>query len=284
VNSELFDHTSLIRFVEQRFGRQHPGIFETNITPWRRAVAGDLTSAFDFKTPNAAPVSLPNTDGYEPPDTDRHPDYVPALPASPSMPKQEPGVRPARAVPYAPSVLADIDVAHGTLSLRFENFGKSAAIFHVRPTNGAAPATYTVGAGAHLSETYALKASGQTSYDLAVHGPNGFFRSFRGSVARATDANLRVRPDCGFDLGIALELENLSSKHAKISVYDAYGKRTITQLVAPHRSMLWHWPLESSFGWYDLTVRVDADASFEQRLAGHVENGKDSMTDPALGA
>ena len=32
VNSEVFDHTSLIRFIEQRFGRQHPGIIETNIT------------------------------------------------------------------------------------------------------------------------------------------------------------------------------------------------------------------------------------------------------------
>ncbi|HSU38234.1 MAG TPA: phospholipase C, phosphocholine-specific, partial [Polyangiaceae bacterium] len=178
VNSELFDHTSLIRFVEQRFGRQHPDVLETNITPWRRAVAGDLTSAFDFKTPNAAPVSLPNTDGYEPPDDERHLDYVPSPPASPSMPKQEPGVRPARAVPYVPSVLAAVDVERGTLSLRFENLGKSAAVFHVRPTNGGAPATYTVGAGAHLTENYALKASGETTYDLAVHGPNGFFRSF----------------------------------------------------------------------------------------------------------
>ena len=46
VNSQVFDHTSLIRFVEQRFG-----VAEPNITPWRRAVAGDLTSVFDFKTP-----------------------------------------------------------------------------------------------------------------------------------------------------------------------------------------------------------------------------------------
>ena len=43
VCSETFDHTSLIRFIEARFGVDEP-----NITPWRRAVCGDLTSAFDF--------------------------------------------------------------------------------------------------------------------------------------------------------------------------------------------------------------------------------------------
>ena len=49
VNSEVFDHTSIIRFIEARFG-----IKETNITPWRRAVCGDLTSAFDFSAPPQA--------------------------------------------------------------------------------------------------------------------------------------------------------------------------------------------------------------------------------------
>ena len=43
VNSQPFDHTSVIRFLETRFG-----VMEPNITPWRRAVTGDLTSAFDF--------------------------------------------------------------------------------------------------------------------------------------------------------------------------------------------------------------------------------------------
>ena len=45
VCSETFDHTSLIRFIEARFGVDEP-----NITPWRRAVCGDLTSAFDFES------------------------------------------------------------------------------------------------------------------------------------------------------------------------------------------------------------------------------------------
>jgi phospholipase C len=52
VNSEVLDHTSLIRFIERRFGSQYPGLQENNITKWRRAVIGDLTSAFNFASPN----------------------------------------------------------------------------------------------------------------------------------------------------------------------------------------------------------------------------------------
>jgi phospholipase C len=94
VNSQVFDHTSLIRFIERRFG-----VVEPNITPWRRTVTGDLTSAFNFDSPNDEVVSLPNTASYEPPNTDRYPDYVPTLPANQTLPQQEPGTRPTRATP-----------------------------------------------------------------------------------------------------------------------------------------------------------------------------------------
>ena len=49
VNSQVFDQTSTIRFIETRFGVKEP-----NISAWRRAVTGDLSSCFDFATPNDA--------------------------------------------------------------------------------------------------------------------------------------------------------------------------------------------------------------------------------------
>ena len=79
VSSEVFDHTSLIQFIEQRFGGGDH-LREKNITKWRRAVTGDLTSAFNFKTPNDDHVHAPSTAAYVPPDNDRHPDYKPAVP------------------------------------------------------------------------------------------------------------------------------------------------------------------------------------------------------------
>ena len=73
VNSELLDHTSMIRFLETRFARNHPDLVESNITPWRRAVAGDLTSAFDFQSPNGSRrIALPDTDAFKPEDLVRH--------------------------------------------------------------------------------------------------------------------------------------------------------------------------------------------------------------------
>jgi phospholipase C len=46
VCSETFDHTSLIRFLEARFGVNEP-----NISAYRRKTVGDLTSAFRFDVP-----------------------------------------------------------------------------------------------------------------------------------------------------------------------------------------------------------------------------------------
>ncbi len=56
VSSDLFDHTSVLRFLETRFGAEVP-----NLSAWRRATVGDLTSAFNFKSPDQSIPSLPST-------------------------------------------------------------------------------------------------------------------------------------------------------------------------------------------------------------------------------
>jgi phospholipase C len=53
VASETFDHTSQLRLLETRFGVEVP-----NLTAWRRATVGDMTSAFNFA---AAPTVTPPT-------------------------------------------------------------------------------------------------------------------------------------------------------------------------------------------------------------------------------
>ncbi|MGZ4250785.1 MAG: alkaline phosphatase family protein [Solirubrobacteraceae bacterium] len=90
VCSETFDHTSLVQLIEARFG-----VSEPNLTPWRRAVCGDLTSAFDFARADDRVPSLPSTDQYKPTGQPK-PTYTPTPPAVGSVPKQEPGVRPSR--------------------------------------------------------------------------------------------------------------------------------------------------------------------------------------------
>jgi phospholipase C len=41
--------------------------------------------------------------------------------------------------------------------------------------------------------------------------------------------------------------------------------------------------LDKLFNWYDLVVTVTEDPTFKYRLAGHVETGRESFSDPALG-
>jgi phospholipase C len=54
--SDLFDHTSVLRFLETRFGAEVP-----NLSAWRRANVGDLTSALNLKAPDQSIPSLPAT-------------------------------------------------------------------------------------------------------------------------------------------------------------------------------------------------------------------------------
>jgi phospholipase C len=56
VCSELFDHTSVLRFLEK-----FTGVMEPNITEWRRKTFGDLTSAFRFADTKEGPPALPDT-------------------------------------------------------------------------------------------------------------------------------------------------------------------------------------------------------------------------------
>jgi phospholipase C len=55
VSSDLFDHTSILRFLETRFGAEVP-----NLSAWRRSTVGDLTSALNFKAPNQSIPTLPS--------------------------------------------------------------------------------------------------------------------------------------------------------------------------------------------------------------------------------
>src|ERR1700730_12707365 len=56
VSSDLFDHTSMLRFLETRFGAEVP-----NLSAWRRAAVGDLTSALNLKKPDQSIPNLPST-------------------------------------------------------------------------------------------------------------------------------------------------------------------------------------------------------------------------------
>ena len=271
VNSEVFDHTSMVRFMEQRFGVEEP-----NITPWRRAVCGDLTSAFDFQSPNHAMISLPSTIAYRPPDNRRYPDYKPAPPVEQVIPVQEPGTRPARALPYEIHVFGEADANNGVFHLHFRNTGKLAAVLQVRSAMGAhLPRTYTVGPQQELSDDW--KAN---PYDLSVYGPNGFFRSFQGSVTDGLESSLEY--DAAGNR-VALHLRNRGSQVCEIRILNAYTKQSTDVSLHPGKDWHKHWHLKETHGWYDFIIVSGNGPCLRHQLAGHLEAGKDSVSDPAIG-
>ncbi len=282
VNSQLFDHTSLIRFLEARFAHHDPDLIEDNITPWRRAVVGDLTSAFDFKTPNAGRFpALPGTASFKPQDLERQPDEEPIPPAVGAVPRQEPGVRPARALPYELEVNGSL-TGGNAFQIDFRNTGAAAAVFHVRSAGGApAPRNYTVESHKHVSDSWDVSATG---YDLSVYGPNGFFRAFKGSTTGAGSVSVTARASSDPDGShVRLELSNRSRQIAAVAVTDKYRCRSTDVSLNPGETEALKWPLARTANWYDLVVTVAGDPDFNYHFAGHVENGQDSISDPALG-
>lgn len=273
VCSETLDHTSVIRFMEARFGVREP-----NISPWRRAVCGDLTAAFDFARKDTAPVTLPSTEGYRPPDGDRHPDYVPTPPANPALPRQERGSRPTRPLKYAPLVDGSADTATGRFTLTFGSGARAGAAFLVTSGNRTdGPWTYTTAAGATVSDTWNSAYSGG-SYDLTVHGPNGFLRVFKGANRTAGPEVTARHTGCD----VELTLVNKGAATATLRLTNGYGGPSRVLRVRAGETVKHTVDLAASRCWYDLTVTVDGQAGFLRRFAGHVENGRPGVSDPAL--
>jgi phospholipase C len=85
VSSEVYDHTSMLRFLETRFGVEVP-----NLSKWRRGVTGDLTGAFNFAAaPRTAKPRLPKPKAVDVACSSPTPPVVVSGP----IPKQERGKR-----------------------------------------------------------------------------------------------------------------------------------------------------------------------------------------------
>ncbi|MBN3776736.1 phospholipase C, phosphocholine-specific [Burkholderia sp. Ac-20345] len=287
VNSEVFDHTSVLRFIEQRFGVQEP-----NISPWRRAVCGDLTSAFNFKNPNGNPTtSFPAptkaaADAQHVQQSLQGAVPVPSV-GSQQMPTQPAGTRPSRALPYELHTSASADASGGLVWLTFSNTGTAGAVFHVydKLHLDRAPRRYTVEAGKQLSDSWRAVADDAGNYDLWVLGPNGFLREFQGNVAKAASGpvpEIRVCYDPAND-AVYLTIMNVGNAASQVTVTsNAYRTDGPWSYAVPAGMQVEpYWTLAASSGWYDFTLT--AENGLVRRFAGRVETGKDSISDPAMG-
>lgn len=308
VSAEVFDHTSVLQFLEKRFG-----VIEDNISPWRRAVCGDLTSLFDFSgqsrtdvpdsLTNLAQIKAQQDDAYWKQYYRQYPYYT--SPAS--LPGQEKGQRDALAVPY--QLHADISVTapNGALLLHLKNdgkalpsnpFGRSAAVFQIHSNVAGDPTFLTVTSydvdsaidrpsntkATSVTLTDRIKADG--FYDFEVHAPNGFFRRFKGNNLMAKN---QARPEISTaytTTGITLKIKNTGVLDCIVTVksHEAYkGDSEHTLALKAGAEINDVWLLRGSDGWYDLTLTAtNTETNFSRHLAGHVETGRLSRTDPLL--
>ena len=290
VNSQVFDQTSTIRFIEKRFG-----VVEPNISPWRRAVAGDLTSCFDFANPDDADLvaRLPETATRDTASRQLTKTTTPPVAPTPVLPVQRTGTRPSRALPYAlqanATIVPDTKRLGATMvRMTFANTGTAAAVFHVydRLDLAQMPRRYTVEPGKSLADTWTPAASG--AYDLWVLGPNGFHRHVTGNARRVAAAGqpnpaIVVEDDPG-GRQIRVRLVNDGPVPATFSLRaNAYFAMTpSTHTVVARGSTTVSQLLAASGGWYDFTVTVNGQPDFSRRFAGRLETGADSISDPAM--
>lgn len=251
---------------------QVTGVAEPNISAWRRAVCGDLTSCFDFTSPDYSIPRLPDTvalmaqsdAGTKLPGV-----QLPATGAQ-SMPVQEAGARPHRRLPYRPWAEAAVDRTTGLITCTLRNDGTVAFPFTVYPNIAYAFAgtPFTVAPGATRTYTWDAAAT-DGRYDFTVHGPDGFVRRYAGTVVRAEQDDVAVPVVTATPGTPALTLDLVNAGRTAVTFTltpNDYAGTAQTLRVAANSRATATYPLDQSR--YDVTVTATTGTRFTQRYAG----------------
>ncbi|MCF0065309.1 phospholipase C, phosphocholine-specific [Dyadobacter chenwenxiniae] len=315
VNSEIFDHTSSLQFlenfIEKKFGKN---VREENITNWRRTICGDLTSVFRpyngekmenpaFLDKNQFIEEIHQSQFRQTPDNFKKlsltdiKEISQNLRESPAFPTQEKGIRPACALPYELYSNARFDKSKNQVTLSFKAgkavFGEKAsgAPFRVYAVNAyqndpLRSWDYSAAAGDTLTDEWNIGDFAESKYHLRVYGPNGFFREFRGD-----GSNPLLKVTCLYQSSgkkptgnIEVLIENMDTKSHQIIVSDnSYKTGEQQKTIAAGGKATVALNLSKTFNWYDFSIKVKGSEAFEERFAGHVETGDATKTDPLMG-
>ncbi|MBS1949519.1 MAG: Phospholipase C [Cytophagales bacterium] len=308
VCSQVFDHTSILQFLE-KFLSQKTGkkITEPNISTWRRTVCGDLTSTFvpyqgellklpEFLLHDEFVESIhqaqfkKNPSGYHAL-SDHEIALVNQSQSSSVLPRQESGNRLARPLPYelyANGKVTDQLEFQITLESRNEIWKNEAAgspflMYCYNPVF--LQRAYAVSPGDKITDGWTQKFMNDSNYHFFVYGPNGFFRKFKGKAN-----NHPIEIICQYEKNnnqftgtLELVINNTSDRIITIDLSDnSYQQAKQTKEIAPRSSAVMKSNLKSSSGWYDVSVKIPTDTTFEYRYAGHIETGNESISDPAM--
>jgi phospholipase C len=309
VNSEVFDHTSCLQFLEHFLERKTgKAVREENISPWRRMVCGDLTTAF-------RPI-----DNMSKPDVlfvDRNA-YVERIfsARNKKLPTDfvQIGSHKIAEISAKGQYHSDVQMQeHGwknACALQYDlqiKMRSTAAVFSISATLDKRLDVVKAGAGLPYFVTsyvpydghekgkvwnFSVQDGDQLQYDwqldkvsgdrvsFALHGPNGFYRSVEANKVDIPNIDVYTKVVSGSPVlcvevqwsGVDLQLIDCSYGTFKPKVL----KQAAQKLVEVDCS--------ESKGWYDVEVTSPEDPQLKLRYAGHIETGKSSYTDPLMGS
>ncbi|WP_327295671.1 MULTISPECIES: alkaline phosphatase family protein [unclassified Streptomyces] len=263
VASEVFDHTSTIRFLETWAAHLGKPFTCPNISDWRRSIAGDLTSALDFAHPQPGPAAFA--------------DPLAEQPVSISAGHMKP--RPLTFHPHA-TLVEDHASGKVTATMTLTGGPKGKAVsFQVFPDKHQAFSNtpFTVTAGKPREYTWDTTAT-DGAYAFSIYCNDGFVRSFAGQVAPAgakggglPRVQAALLKDEGTEHGgqVKLRLHNDGTEAVRytLTAHDYLGgTRSVT--VRGGRTTDVRWPTQQ--GYYDVVLTVDTDTSWTQRYAGRI--------------
>ncbi|MEV5986909.1 alkaline phosphatase family protein [Streptomyces sp. NPDC052051] len=255
VASEVFDHTSVIRFLETWAAHLGKPFTCPNITDWRRSIAGDLTSALDFAHPRPGPVEIA--------------DPVDGTP--PTLP--EGGLKP-RGLSFHPHATLTENRATGTVTLSMTLTGGpagKAVSLQVFPDKylDFSNTPFTVSAAHPRQYTWNTNET-NGKYAFSVYGPDGFLRSFAGQLTPDTalprvDAHLLPGPTA--KLRLTLHNDARHPIRYTLTANDYTG--STHHYTVPHgKPLTINWPTDR--GYYDVVITTTTDTGWTQRYAGRV--------------
>ncbi len=309
VNSEVFDHTSSLQFLEtfleKKTGKK---ITEENISSWRRAVCGNLTSVFRQYNGEKHDLAFVNKDSFieniHQAQFKKKPDDYKLLSAEEIqlyngqpynnnfMPQQEKGTRDSCALPYELYADGNVNKDSKSFDIKFtaanKQFGNKAAgapfrvYAHHYKQHDLLEQAYAAEAGDSVADNWRFSDFDNGKYHLLVHGPNGFYRAFTGDE---NDPKLTIHVAYKQDKA-EIQIINHGTTQQKITVTDQAYKNPAQSKVLPagnNKITTLFIDTSKSFGWYDFSITMSDNRSFEKSYAGRIEMGKPSKTDPAMG-
>lgn len=274
VNSEVSDHTSVLQFLEKFIMKKFSkDVHIDNISDWRRAICGDLTSAFNSPNVKAPQMNYLNQKDYAKTINAARNKPVPDLKwysenelKNNLLEIQERGMKPSHALPY------NFHVNLEGKAIKMTNLKENGVPLLVYDRTRFDTDNY------HFS--YALYSKQELShavhsgaYDYEVFGPNGFFRKFKGS----SDPDLEIILVNTISKNqVELIIRNNKKKNISVVLEDLYGKTKKTiALQKPEEKIAFD--LNNNKGWYDFNITA---GDHQWHFAGRIETGKISVSDP----